>query len=903
MKLLGTICTAGLLLGTASAGLAGNALGINFDAPMDSSGSRVLADIAKSSRGSDGSVDALGNPTSTGFNVIMWGETTPPNDQLHGTYAVSFTGQVTSITSWVNTGGFSIQPTGGSWSAAYNASTSKTTATMVITDSGNYNFGLTFAGAYRDAAKTQPGLTNLSIMRPSSPGSATPLAAGTVGYPSFIAQLAPFSVLRFMDFTATNGNIQINWSDRTVPGNFTYQNQATGYGWQGKGAPWEIAAQLANQANKDAWINIPTQASFDYVYKVAQLFKCGSDGVNPWIQSDNVTCRTGTPAYPPLNNSLKLYVEYANEIWNTAPGFTQNQMAIALTDAEPVSSPIHYDDASNPQRHLDRFVAMRSAQVSLIFRTVFGDAAMPSTGNARVRPVLETQAASPLGPVGIGSGLIFAESFMNNGIGSHVPASNWVVPSTTTQVSAHPPTYYWYGGGGGSYFRTADTSSAQAAISSGEFIPSNWIASPDGYMQDLPFPLPFGLKRIAYEGGPNFGDGPDPGNSAIFTAARLLGRSSGTPNFTDVIESQHDYWTAHGGDLFMYFTLSTGYSYGLLTSNIYESGTPALVAFNELSTRASAAVTVGQPIPGSLPGATHVINQRGFGDGAAGAENFNTTDPQNRVVWAGYVFHSTTAANQNVVLTIGASPAGAVSVWVDGAQVAFNQTAVAGTMTFPAGTLAAGAHGVIVRANSGQFSLTSLAIQSSAVAPVAAFSCSPLTGAAPLTVTCTDASTNSPTGWNWTFGDSGTSTSQNPSHSYAAAGTYTVALTASNSAGSNTLTKASYISVSATGGSVTPNPVSRGQTITVTDTFKGNANDSNAMVIFWIQDSANNLLGRCGPNSTSITLGVNKTVSCTLAIPTTATPGAYHTSGTVYKSATDLTVLEQLPTFATFTIN
>jgi serine protease len=81
--------------------------------------------------------------------------------------------------------------------------------------------------------------------------------------------------------------------------------------------------------------------------------------------------------------------------------------------------------------------------------------------------------------------------------------------------------------------------------------------------------------------------------------------------------------------------------------------------------------------------------------------------------------------------------------------------------------------------------------------PVAAFSGTPLSGNYPLTVTFTDASTNSPTSWSWTFGDGGTSTAQNPSHVYTAAGTYTVALTATNAYGSNTLTKTGYVTVTA----------------------------------------------------------------------------------------------------------
>jgi PKD repeat protein len=52
-----------------------------------------------------------------------------------------------------------------------------------------------------------------------------------------------------------------------------------------------------------------------------------------------------------------------------------------------------------------------------------------------------------------------------------------------------------------------------------------------------------------------------------------------------------------------------------------------------------------------------------------------------------------------------------------------------------------------------------------------------------MDVEFTDTSTGGPTGWLWNFGDTGTSTSQNASHSYASAGTYNVCLTASNANG------------------------------------------------------------------------------------------------------------------------
>lgn len=83
----------------------------------------------------------------------------------------------------------------------------------------------------------------------------------------------------------------------------------------------------------------------------------------------------------------------------------------------------------------------------------------------------------------------------------------------------------------------------------------------------------------------------------------------------------------------------------------------------------------------------------------------------------------------------------------------------------------------------------------------AAFSGTPLTGDAPVTVTFTDASSGTPNQWAWTFGDAGTSTSQNPSHQYVAAGRYTVSLTATRTSDSSTdtVTALYYIIVNGPG--------------------------------------------------------------------------------------------------------
>jgi len=89
-------------------------------------------------------------------------------------------------------------------------------------------------------------------------------------------------------------------------------------------------------------------------------------------------------------------------------------------------------------------------------------------------------------------------------------------------------------------------------------------------------------------------------------------------------------------------------------------------------------------------------------------------------------------------------------------------------------------------------------------APVANFSGSPVSGNVPLDVAFSDLSTNGPTSWSWTFGAGGSSTAQNPGHTYAAVGSYTVSLTATNNDGTDTETKTGYITVTdpGTGGAM-----------------------------------------------------------------------------------------------------
>ena len=171
-------------------------------------------------------------------------------------------------------------------------------------------------------------------------------------------------------------------------------------------------------------------------------------------------------------------------------------------------------------------------------------------------------------------------------------------------------------------------------------------------------------------------------------------------------------------------------------------------------------------------------------------------------------------------------------------------------------------------------------------APAAEFIGTPTSGTAPLTVAFTDTSTGSPTSWDWDFGDGWTSTAQHPSHTYQAAGTYTVSLRATNASGSNTMTKTGYITVAA------PPPVPTADftgsptsgigplTVTFTDTSTGSPTS-------WSWDF--------GDGSTSTAQHPSRTYQPgTYTVKLTAT----NTSGSDTKTRVGYIVVDEPPSFS-----
>ena len=113
--------------------------------------------------------------------------------------------------------------------------------------------------------------------------------------------------------------------------------------------------------------------------------------------------------------------------------------------------------------------------------------------------------------------------------------------------------------------------------------------------------------------------------------------------------------------------------------------------------------------------------------------------------------------------------------------------------------------------------------------PTPTFSADRTTGCFPLEINFTDASApgvGTITNWVWDFGDGTTSTQQNPSHVYSAAGNYTVTLQVTNSSGcTRTFSRPQYIAVSngvtADFTNINPGPCSAPSTVSFANVSTG----------------------------------------------------------------------------------
>lgn len=160
--------------------------------------------------------------------------------------------------------------------------------------------------------------------------------------PQLLSDLAPYAVIRFMDWNMTNNsnNPQAVWSTRTQK--TASQHEPVAFEWQ---------IDLCNRTKKDYWLNVSHEADSSYWTNLANL-----------VESQ-------------LDPSLRVYLEWSNEVWNGA--FPQRQYAINHAQSLGLSG-------SDPAQSYYTYEAVRMFEA---FENVFGK------GNPRLVKVMAGQAA------------------------------------------------------------------------------------------------------------------------------------------------------------------------------------------------------------------------------------------------------------------------------------------------------------------------------------------------------------------------------------------------------------------------------------------------------------------------------------------------------------------------------
>ena len=329
----------------------GHPLGVNLEGVSDWARSKTFADAMKSARafGSvnapwDGAaqVDANGWPTID-FGVIAIADV----PHIAGTYKLVFTGQAKVAAA---------SPLAKVLNPTYDAASNTSRADVFVNRDANSLY-LTFQQTQRTAdAPPGGGVTGIRLWRPD-------VKIGATFTTPFLKALEPFSVMRFMDFAATNNKVPAQWQERP---HVTDARQSGP-----NGVAWEYAIELANTTGKDIWINIPDQADADYVRQLAKLLK------------------------EKLAPGRIIYVEYSNELFNNFNKQSERNSAAAKAEIAAGQWNSPPPAATDPALLGHLRLAKVTVEISKTFRETYGFTPNDKAFFQKIRPVICVQMTNP----------------------------------------------------------------------------------------------------------------------------------------------------------------------------------------------------------------------------------------------------------------------------------------------------------------------------------------------------------------------------------------------------------------------------------------------------------------------------------------------------------------------------
>lgn len=466
---------------------------------------------------------------------------------VFGTYLVSFHGSADL------TAGGMAEVNNVVYDPVSNTTTAEVNVLQAAITATNNESGLLILN-FRNTRRTSDsslntGITNLRVLRPGVTRESPQILTSSI-----FSALRPFSIVRYMDFLQTNHRIfygtgdWIDWADRRKVTDATQEASVV----QTFGYAWEYAALIANLSNRDLWINIPAEASDEYIDELAHLLR---DQVNP---------------------DLNLYLEYSNEVWNFGFGqYVWNKSAArdevcdnyaAPFDTEPActqistTSNLNIPDVSasiggfrtdREEVWARRRHARRTKEIGDRFRAVFCEVFGP-TAAARIRPVLSWWAIQPQ---------------------EYDEMLQWL------RAQYGEPSGYIYGIATTAYYgpSTAIFQNPEATV---EEILDSLAADLNGSDGDrqrfIDVAHSFNIKAMTYESGSSTGDVNSQFIYETNIANRILAERSqqnGELSRSNLVDHWFNLMNG-GGDMFMQFSLVSAYSrYGSwgLTDDIYDA--------------------------------------------------------------------------------------------------------------------------------------------------------------------------------------------------------------------------------------------------------------------------------------------------------------------------------------------
>lgn len=300
----------------------------------------------------------------------------------------------------------------------------------------------------------------------------------------FVNFLSEFDCIRYMGWLRTNGSNVENWEQRSTP---DYYTQATK-----NGVAWEYIIELSNLVQKDLWINIPHKADDNYMMQLALMLMSG------------------------LNSDLKIYLEFSNEVWNSA--FPQHQETALLAE--------NLGYTGQEWERAWKYTAKRSADLFYTFNNVFTD-------EERLIKIIPSQAAN---------------SWLSNQLVTYFIDPIYNPYAVSADALAIAPYF------AGSVANQIVAEGLVSSITIEEIVNRMELSLPEVFnrmQQNQLVANNHSLDLLTYEGGQHLVATGSNVNIAELT--QKLNEANRHPNLEDVYCQYFNHWSDNYGGLFMHF--------------------------------------------------------------------------------------------------------------------------------------------------------------------------------------------------------------------------------------------------------------------------------------------------------------------------------------------------------------